>query len=156
MRATPSTQYHMIYLWCPKACLLMVTWNPWKVSWVSCDSLIVFTRFPSVFLSFSSARLKQAFQNTLRELPQCQYLSFLFLMVKPVPLRICSLRFAREKFWGSHSFCHQEGSSKWLSVFPTIEQNVSYCLNCYPDASSQHTQTSNINTANVQLLPPVP
>lgn len=86
--------------------------------------------------SFSSAGLNRGFT----ELPQCKYLCFLFMVVKQVPLRICSLMFAIKKFWGRHSFHHEEISSRWL--------------HCYSVTSSQHTQPLCFNVANMRSSPP--
>lgn len=136
---------------------LNVLWSPWGQSLYG---HLIPTRQPSEYCknpkfllwdfkvtstsSFSDG-LKQGFS----ELLQCQYLSFLSMVVKQVPLRIYSLRFALEEFWGS-PFRHKEVTSQWLSIFP--QQNGGCCFQSYPVASSQHTQPPVFNAANVWPL----
>lgn len=97
----------------------------------------------------------RVFQNTLKGLLQSQCLNYLSMVIKPVSLRTCSLRFAREEFWGSRSFCHEEVSSQRHSIFPTMQQNDGCCFHQYSVASSQHTQHPVFTMAYVLLPSPL-
>lgn len=78
--------------------------------------------FLVISTSFSSTGLNQGFPKHFEVTGSMSILSILFMVVKLVPIRIYSLRSAIDEFRGSCSFCHEEGSSKWLSILPIIQQ----------------------------------
>lgn len=80
--------------------------------------------------SFSCAGQKQEFPEQLKALPPCQYVYFYVMVVKPVPLIICRLRFPREESVPAVIFVPKRYPlndsasylqySKILAIFPSL------------------------------------
>lgn len=133
-----KSEYHTITqmsMWYPLDALWSISW--WShdscgaVTGIQQDSTVLAMKLSGVFHLIFLCWPKACFQNTLKELPPCQYLSFLSMGVKPVPLKICILIFAVEEFWGSHYFCHEEVSSR-ISISPTTQQNGNCWFHHFP------------------------
>lgn len=84
--------------------------------------------FQLIFLYWSKPKISRTHWR------KCFYvnISAVFMVVKPVTIRICSLRSAVEEFAGSHSFCYEDVYSQWLNILPIIQQNGESCLQIYP------------------------
>ena len=83
-----------------------------EITWYWVDSLLLTCELP-IYLPESSRAAISSF------------LCFSVLGIQ-IPLRFCSLSSAREKFWDSVFFHHQEAYSQWLSIFATLQQNGPY------------------------------